>query len=242
MGYLRALPQWRIFAIITLTSLVFLYLISTNFSSRTATISIPFLAFGLAFFMHDGSWWKWIHLFFLPTILIFVQLNIAPQWYLFALLIFWLVFGRVMVSRVPLYLSNREALLQLELVIPQSAKFLDIGAGTGTVLHYLARKRPDLNLIGIEQAKAPWLLGKFRLPRNVKWLNADYESLDLSAYDCVYAFLSPAVMPKLWQQASSQMRPGSMLISNTFVVPGVSPDQIIELNDWKDGKLLLWRM
>jgi SAM-dependent methyltransferase len=242
MKYLRALPQWRIFAIITLTSFVFLYFIGTNFSSRIATISIPFLAFGLAIFLHDGSWWKWIHLFFLPTILIFVQLNIAPQWYLLALLICWLVFGRVMVSRVPLYLSNREALLQLGSAIPPSAKFLDIGAGTGTVLNYLARQRPDLSLIGVEQAKAPWLLGKLRLPRNVTWLNADYESLDLSAYDCVYAFLSPAVMSKLWQQASSQMRPGSMLISNTFVVPGVSPDQIIELNDWKDGKLLLWRM
>ena len=242
MKYFRALPQWRIFAIITLTSFVFLYLISTQLSVRLATISIPFLAFGSAIFLHDGAWWKWIHLFFLPTILIFAQLKIEPQWYLLALFICWLVFGRVMVSRVPLYLSNREALSQLAQVIPQAAKFLDIGAGTGTVLHYLVRQRPDLSLAGVEQAKAPWLLGKLRLPRNVKWLNADYESLDLSAYDCVYAFLSPAVMPKLWQQVSSQMRSGSLLISNTFVVPGVYPDQIIELNDWKDGKLLLWRM
>lgn len=238
----RALPQWLIFSMITLVSFALLYIISTHLSARAATISIPLFAFISAFFLHDGVWWKWIHLFFLPTILIFAQLNIAPQWYLLALLLCWLIFGQVMVSRVPLYLSNRQALIQLEACIPAGSAFLDVGAGTGTVLHYLAQRRPDLNLTGVEQAKAPWLLGKLRLSRQVKWLNADYKSLDLSAYDCVYAFLSPAVMQELWGQASSQMRSGSVLISNTFVVPEVSPDQTIELNDWKHGKLLLWRM
>ena len=50
------------------------------------------------------------------------------------------------------------------------------------------------------------------------------------------------VMDEVWQQARAQMKSGSLLISNSFAVPGVTPDQVIELNDWKNGKLLLWRM
>ena len=95
---------------------------------------------------------------------------------------------------------------------------------------------------GVEQAKAPWIWGKLRLPSSVRWLNADYQSLDLADFDCIYAFLSPAVMDEVWQQARAQMKSGSLLISNSFAVPGVTPDQVIELNDWKNGKLLLWRM
>ncbi len=242
MMFFKKLPQWLIFSIITLVSFLFFYIISIYLNPWVAAVLAPLIAGLLAFFWHDGAWWKWIHLFFLPAILLCAPLNISPLWYLLALLVCWLVFGQVMVSRVPLYLSNRQALLELESLVPSEAKFLDLGAGTGTVLHYLQRQRPDLSLTGVEQAKAPWLLGWMRLPKKIKWLNANYQSLDLSSYDCVYAFLSPAVMPELWLQVSSQMRSGSVLISNTFIVPGVTPHQIIKLNDWKDGKLLLWRM
>jgi hypothetical protein len=49
-------------------------------------------------------------------------------------------------------------------------------------------------------------------------------------------------MPELWAKACAQMPAGSLLISNTFEVPGQQADQQIELHDWRKSRLLLWRM
>ena len=70
----------------------------------------------------------------------------------------------------------------------------------------------------------------------------DLRQIDLSGYDFVYAYLSSAAMPGLWEQARRQMRPGSLLISNSFAVPGV-PAAATWSTDARDGsRLLLWRM
>lgn len=191
---------------------------------------------------HDGYWWLPIHALFLPFALLALRLEIAPLWYLAAFGLSWLVFGHVGRSRVPLYLSNRQALVQLEQLLPQGARLLDIGAGTGTVLAWLVQQRPDLQLCGVELAWLPWLIGRLRLPRSVNWQRADYRTLDFSDFDVTYAFLSPAPMAELWQKACAEMPKNSLFVSNTFSVPEQTPDEIIELGDWKGGKLLLWRM
>ncbi|QZA79159.1 class I SAM-dependent methyltransferase [Deefgea tanakiae] len=242
MSSINVFPQWLVFALICAFSFFLVIGVGSLFSSLIAIALASSISFLLAKSLHDGFWWKWIHLFFLPLIFLCLQLNIAPHWYLLALVLSWFVFGKVMVSRVPLYLSNQSALSELESCIPLGGHFLDVGAGTGKVLQHLSASRADLSLCGVEQAKAPWLWGKFRLPSSVRWINADYQGLDFADYDCIYAFLSPAVMADLWSQARSQMKPGSLFISNSFEIPGVDPDQVIELNDWKNGKLLLWRM
>jgi SAM-dependent methyltransferase len=239
---LKAVPQWLVFISISCISFFLILGFSSYFTQLVAIVFCSFLSFLLAFYLHDGAWWKWIHLVFFPLVFVCLQFDISSNWYLLAFVFSWLIFGKVMVSRVPLYLSNQKALSELELCIPRDSHFLDVGAGTGKVLCYLAKKRSDLSLSGVEQARAPWLWGKLRLPSTVRWLNGDYQKINFANYDCIYAFLSPAVMDDLWLQAHSQMKPGSLFISNTFVVPGVVPDQVIELNDWKSGKLLLWRM
>jgi hypothetical protein len=38
------------------------------------------------------------------------------------------------------------------------------------------------------------------------------------------------------------MRPGTLFISNTFTVPGVAPDEVVELDDLTHARLLIWRM
>jgi hypothetical protein len=110
------------------------------------------------------------------------------------------------------------------------------------VLAALRRARPDLLLSGIEHAWLPWLVGRLRLPKDVSWRCDDYRHISFADTDLLYAFLSPLPMADLWQKAQREMKPGSLFISNTFSVPGQVPDQIIELNDWKRGRLLLWRM
>lgn len=200
------------------------------------------LALGLARFWHDGRWWMLIHAFFLPLVWLMLFMDIDPIFYLMAFALSWLLFGRIAVNRAPLYLSNRRVLEILETHLPHGGRFLDIGAGSGTVLAWLANRRPDLVLTGIEQAWLPWLIGRLRLPGSVKWIRGDYRELDFSHFDAAYAFLSPIPMAALWIKVSAEMQSGTLFLSNTFAIPGIEPDDIIELGDWKNGKLLLWRM
>ncbi|MBL8509446.1 MAG: class I SAM-dependent methyltransferase, partial [Chitinimonas sp.] len=106
-------------------------------------------------------------------------------------------------------------------------------------------RRSDLQLTGVEHAWLPWLLGWCRLRlsgRPIAWLRGDMMAVPLRDFDVVYAFLSPAAMPAVWQKARQEMASGSLLISNTFAVPDVTADRIIEVNDWKGARLHLWRM
>jgi len=70
----------------------------------------------------------------------------------------------------------------------------------------------------------------------------DYASLDLSRFDVVFAFLSPAAMPDLWQQARTQMRRGTLFISLAFLVEGRAPDHVLAGNAGARHTLYAWRM
>jgi hypothetical protein len=43
----------------------------------------------------------------------------------------------------------------------------------------------------------------------------------------VFAYLSPAAMPALWQKARREMRPGSLLLSHEFPIPGKEADLVL---------------
>ncbi|MDP3440867.1 MAG: class I SAM-dependent methyltransferase, partial [Azonexus sp.] len=64
---------------------------------------------------------------------------------------------------------------------------------------------------------------------NISWRWEDMWQVRLDDFDVVYAFLSPAPMPRLWEKIQAEMKPGSLFISNSFPVPGVVPSHIIEV-------------
>ena len=70
----------------------------------------------------------------------------------------------------------------------------------------------------------------------------DFWRTDLARYDVVYAYLSPAAMPRLWAKARREMRPGSLLVSNGFEVPGVPAGRVIPLGDAMRSTLHVWQM
>jgi hypothetical protein len=73
---------------------------------------------------------------------------------------------------------------------------------------------------------------------DIKW--GDFWNADLARHDVVYAYLSPAVMPRLWRKAQREMRPGTLLVSNSFTVPGVAPLKTIPYAAHR--ALYVWRM
>lgn len=190
-------------------------------------------------------WWLPIHLIFTPLAVAVQRLGIAPGWFLAAFLLLLLVFWRTDKSRVPLYLSNRATAAALLKLLPAApVGFIDLGCGDGGLLTRLARARPDCRFAGIEHAPLPWLVARLRtagLP-NVTIRYGDFWREPLGEYGLVYAFLSPAPMPRLWKKACTELGPGALLVSNSFAVPGVAAAATVTVADRRTTHLYLYRL
>ncbi len=199
-------------------------------------------------------WWS-AFLVLLP--LLFVQLlalELGAAWYLALFAILLLVYWSTFSTRVPLYLAGpkvRAALLELlpdTQAMPDGRRlsFIDLGCGLGGVVLSLARARPDGHFLGVELAPLPALLGWCRarvsgLP-NAQLQRASLWNVDITDADVVYVFLSPVPMPALWDKASREMKAGALLVSNSFIVPGVPADRVIDVDDARGSRLHVWRI
>lgn len=220
---------------------------STPASAEAMWLPLAFVQGGcaavIARWLRSPPWWIAIHLVFLPGIIALLRLNLPPWLYLAAFLLSLLLFWRTDLSRVPLFLSSPAVAEALAAQLAHGATLLDLGCGDGRLLAQLARLRRDCRLTGIEHAPLPWLIARWRCRRlpNVTIRYGDFWREPLSAYDVVYAFLSPAPMPTLWAKACAEMRPAALLISNSFAVPGIPPEAVISLADQRKSRLFLYR-
>lgn len=193
------------------------------------------------------KWWWMIQLLFWPLLIMGMHSSRLVALAPIILVLLLLVFGGVFRHRVPLFLSSRMAVDSLSNLLPAipGARVVDLGCGTGGLLCALKHKQPSLDVSGIEAAPIPWALAWLRCrfsQTRVKLHFGSFWDHDLSEYDVVYAYLSPAPMARLWQKISTEMRDGSLFISNTFEVPDVPPERVVAVHDWNHSELFIWRI
>jgi len=197
-------------------------------------------------------WWRYINLFFLPLIGLTLHFQsqsegINPNWFLAAFLLLLLTSIGAVRTRVPLYLSSPRVADELAKRLPMQGSLIDLGCGLGGPLTRVRKQRPDAKLVGVETAPFNWLYTKLRLLGRADIRLGSLWEADLGSYDIVYAYLSPAPMTRLWDKARAEMKPGSLLISNSFAIPGFDADETAEIAKpgAKSGnlaRLLIWRM
>ncbi|MBJ7313851.1 class I SAM-dependent methyltransferase [Rugamonas sp. CCM 8940] len=176
-------------------------------------------------------WWRPIQLLFPLALLGASAWHLPPAWFLsvflFLLGLYWSTFR----TQVPYYPSNPAVWAAVQQLLPAGpARMVDIGSGLGGLVLHLARRRADVDCVGIELAPLPWLLSRLRAAlagSRARFLRGDYEELDFAQFDLVFAYLSPAVMGQLWRKAAAEMRPGSLLLSYEFAIVGRPPDKTI---------------
>ncbi|HEY3431779.1 MAG TPA: class I SAM-dependent methyltransferase [Rhodocyclaceae bacterium] len=203
-----------------------------------------FFAAWMARLQKAPIWWQAIHLLFFPLMLVLNELHLPPLLWLGSFGLLFLVYWRTDTSQVPLYLSNRATGTALAQLIPAEPCFvIDLGCGTGGLLCLMARLRPDCHFTGIEHAPIPYLIARWhsRKQDNIHIRHGDLWTVGLGACQLVYAFLSPVPMPRLWQKAKEEMVPGALLVSNSFEVPDVEPEQIIAVDDSRQTQLYCYR-
>ncbi|MDR0498546.1 MAG: hypothetical protein LBH03_02280, partial [Holophagales bacterium] len=111
-----------------------------------------------------GPYWALFQIA-LPMALAWQTGHPAPLWVyptLFAILL--LIYGGGIFDRVPLYNSGLPAWKALVELIPESedTRFVDLGAGLGGPLSYVAAHRPRAALLGVEASPLVWLIGWLR--------------------------------------------------------------------------------
>lgn len=218
-------------------------------------LSVPWLVVGtgvLAAILSRRAglapWWWAMQLLFAPALALSLSLQLQPYWFLAAFLLSASVYWNSYRTQVPLYLSSRLVRQEVAKLLPAKTgfSFIDLGSGLGGMLAHLAAARPDGNFHGVEAAPLPFLLSWLRIKargrRNCSVAWGDLWSDDLANYDVVFAYLSPVPMPALWRKARAEMRPGTLFISNSFVVTEAEAAQTIKLDDLHGSTLHVWRM
>lgn len=205
------------------------------------------LAALLSYIVRQPRWWLLLHSGFLPAILLARQASVPAWVYLCAFLLLVLFYWSSFRTRVPLFLSDRKAWQAVTSLLPQTQafSFIDLGSGLGDVPFYLESRFPNGLFYGTEIAPAPWLISRVRAwlkHSRVAFMRRNYGMLDLAEFDVVFAFLSPAAMPALWQQAQSQMRSGGLFISLSFSVATRQPDHVLPLAEGARHTLYAWQM
>jgi hypothetical protein len=200
----------------------------------------------LSYWRRLPAWWLLIQLAFPITLLLAYALQIPPGYFLAAFIVLLLVYWTPFKTRVPLYLSGPELWETVGGLLPkdQPTNFLDIGSGLGGLVLHLAKRYPNGNFYGIELAPFPWFVSWLRgrlTCSQAHFTLGNYNKSDFSQFDLVFAYLSPAAMNSLWEKASVEMRPGSLLLSYEFHILDVKPDIVIQSE--MDGSMLYgWRI
>jgi hypothetical protein len=209
--------------------------VSLSISILTLVLMQALIATVFSYITGMASWWRWIHLCFPLTAWVMSQWHIPNGIYLVGFIISLSLFWTTFRTQVPFFPSRPMVWQQVAKIIPQdqSVRLIDIGSGLGDMSMYMAKIRPDSQIEGIEIAPLPWMIsylrGKFRRS-SATFTLGNYQALNFENYDVIFAYLSPAAMRMLWDKASQEMRPGSMLISLEFEIPGIAENMRIAGN------------
>jgi hypothetical protein len=105
---------------------------------------------------------------------------------------------------------------------------IDIGCGDGRVLRK-AYKRYGVEAIGYELNLLAYLKAQLLCLGlkgvTIRWRN--FWAADLSAADVIFCYLFPDVMHRLAAKFRGDLKPGTVVVSCNFSLPGFAPDRVL---------------
>ncbi len=105
---------------------------------------------------------------------------------------------------------------------------VDIGCGDGRVLR-MARRRYGVKTVGYEVNLLAYIKARLLCLGDrdikIKWKNFWKENL--ATADVVFCYLYPDVMQRLSAKLLSDLKPGTIVASCNFSLPGISPSDVL---------------
>jgi SAM-dependent methyltransferase len=122
-------------------------------------------------------------------------------------------------------------------------KIYDLGSGSGQLSWHIARAMPNAEVVGIELSLFPWLRAtawqKLTRQKNLRYLRADFIKHPIKDADAVLMYLMEAVMQKVGFKLQNELKPGALVLSNKYALPGWQAKETFPLPFTK--RLLVYR-
>lgn len=121
----------------------------------------------------------------------------------------------------------------------------ELGSGFLTLALPIAKKFPENTVLAYETSTVPYwyskLLVSFLKQNNLKILKHDFFQSNLSESALIVCYLYPAAMEKLKIKFETELKKGTLVISNTFAIPGWKPIITVTVNDLYQTKIYLYK-
>ena len=149
-------------------------------------------------------------------------------------------------TKVPFYPTNRRVYETVLSLLPEDRpfQFFDAGCGFGSLLAFLARRRPLGRFVGVELSPVPFLIAALRGLRYGKRMRIGFRSFwdtSFSDSDFVYAFLAPPPMARFGKKCRNEMKPGSVLLVNSFPTPDKA-ERVLRSEDAGEQEIFVYRI
>ena len=141
---------------------------------------------------------------------------------------------RVGITPMP---SSRKACEAIASAIPPNTDgpIIDLGSGWGTIVFSLAQSFPQATIKGIELSPIPWAVSRvgafLRRSPNLEIQRGNFRDIQLEHAKVVVCYLFPGGMAYLKTKFENELKPNTLVVSNTFRLAGWEPEQVITLND-----------
>jgi trans-aconitate methyltransferase len=149
------------------------------------------------------------------------------------------------ISPVPTTPAVKEKMLE---VAPEhiDGLILDLGSGWGALTFAFARKYPHSRVIGYELSPLPlcfcYLRQCLRPLPNLTFQRGDYRNVPFDQAELVVCYLFIRGMRELRPKLEHELNAGSVVISNTFSVPGWAADQVWTAEDQYSTQVFVYEM
>jgi trans-aconitate methyltransferase len=139
--------------------------------------------------------------------------------------------NRLGIGPVPTSRPVRRAMMSL---VPSSAATLyELGCGWGGLARAMARRFPSARVIAVEASLVPWAmtaaLQRLQHIPNLEVVRGSFWSQPLGEADVLVCYLWTGGMQEL--AARLRLKPGAVLISATFALPGATAEQTVRADD-----------
>lgn len=113
---------------------------------------------------------------------------------------------------------------------PDAQNFYDLGCGRGTLSLAIKKALPELPVRGLDKSLIRIFLAKLKAKisgRKIDFRKQDIFEADLGSAQIVYTYLWYDSMPPLEKKLRKELKPGTMVITNTSNLPTWRPIQKI---------------
>jgi hypothetical protein len=148
------------------------------------------------------------------------------------------------ISPMPSSRKAIAAVLQLIKETSHGGSIIDLGSGWGSACFAVSRVFPEQEVRGYENSLVPYLycrlIALLYRRRNLRFFFRNFHAVALDDAGVVLCYLYPGAMTRLKPKFEQELRPGTIVVSNTFAVRQWRPQRVIELKDMYRTQIYLY--